>query len=63
MSESRSDEVMTRPTTCPFCGGKRLDTLAKTFTVRTMWRCRECDQTWTIANWAALPGRLPSTIR
>lgn len=58
-----SDEPVSRPTTCPSCGGKRLDTLAKTFTVRTVWRCRECDETWTIASRAASPGRSPSAIR
>jgi len=48
-SMSDSPETVTRPTECPFCKGKAIDTLAKVLTVRTMWRCRKCEQTWTIA--------------
>jgi len=33
---------VTRPTRCPFCNGKIIDTLAKVITVTTFWRCREC---------------------
>lgn len=40
---------ITRPTACPFCGAKAVDTLAKVLTVTTFWRCRECEETWTIA--------------
>jgi ribosomal protein L37AE/L43A len=61
MSESRFNEAVNRPTACPFCQGKRLDTLAKTITVTTLWRCRECDGTWTIASRAST-ARSPSTI-
>ena len=60
MSDPRLDETVTRPTACPFCHGKRIDTFAKTYTVNTMWRCRECDATWTIASRAAPSGRRPS---
>ena len=35
---------------CPFCEAKAVDTLAQIITVTTFWRCRECDQTWTIAS-------------
>ena len=49
MPDSRSDETVARPTACPFCNGRKFDTLAKVITVTTTWRCRECDGTWTIA--------------
>ena len=63
MPESRFNEVITRPTTCPFCEGKRVDTVAKTITVTTLWRCRDCDETWTIASRAAATAaRPPSTF-
>jgi ribosomal protein L37AE/L43A len=62
MPESRFNEAITRPTTCPFCQGKRLDTLAKTITVTTLWRCRECEETWTIASRAAASPRSPSAF-
>jgi ribosomal protein L37AE/L43A len=57
MPELRSNEEISRPTTCPFCEGKRVDTLAKTITVTTLWRCRDCEQTWTFASRAASPRR------
>jgi ribosomal protein L37AE/L43A len=38
---------------CPFCKGKIIDTLAKVITTSALWRCRECDRTWTIASLAA----------
>jgi ribosomal protein L37AE/L43A len=57
MSGSRLNEVINRPTACPFCQGKRVDTLAKTITVTTLWRCRECEATWTIASRAASTAR------
>lgn len=44
-----------RPSMCPFCGGKAVDTLAKVITVTTYWRCRVCDKTWTIASQTAPP--------
>ena len=53
MSDSGFDEVVTRPTMCPFCKGKAVDTLAKVVTKTTYWRCRHCDRTWTIAS---MPG-------
>jgi transposase-like protein len=49
MSDSEFNEAVARPTMCPFCKGKVVDTLAKVITVKTFWRCRECDRTWTIA--------------
>lgn len=63
MTGPQSDEAVARPATCPFCQGKRIDTLAKVMTVTTLWRCRECDETWTIASRRALLARSPSTIR
>ena len=51
-----ADEVK-RPTVCPFCKGKVIDTLAKVITVKTAWRCRECDQTWTISSLKAASTR------
>jgi ribosomal protein L37AE/L43A len=62
MSESKFNGAIIRPTTCPFCQGKRIDTLAKAISMTTLWRCRECDETWTIASRAA-SARLPSTFR
>jgi ribosomal protein L37AE/L43A len=50
--DSRSDKAVTRPTVCPFCKGKVIDTLAKVLTERTFWRCRTCEATWTIASLA-----------
>jgi ribosomal protein L37AE/L43A len=49
MPEPRNTDSATRPTMCPFCQGKVFDTLAKVITVTTLWRCRECEETWTIA--------------
>ena len=54
MSDSGFDEVVTRPTMCPFCKGKAVDTLAKVITKTTYWRCRHCDRTWTIASMPAV---------
>ena len=53
MTQSRSNDQITRPTRCPFCQGRVVDTLAKTITVATLWRCRECEATWTLASRAA----------
>jgi transposase-like protein len=61
MSESQVNEAITRPTACPFCESKSVGTLAKTFTARTLWRCRECEETWTIASRTASRPRPPST--
>jgi ribosomal protein L37AE/L43A len=60
MSESRFNGAVDRPTACPFCNGRRVDTLAKAVTATTLWRCRECDETWTIASRAASNVRSPS---
>ena len=57
MYEPTIGEVVKRPTTCPFCKGKIIDTLAKVVTATTFWRCLECDKTWTIA------GLRPSSVR
>ena len=59
MSESARNNGITRPTMCPFCKGKVVDTLAKVITEKTFWRCRGCEKTWTIAS---LPssGRRPN---
>jgi ribosomal protein L37AE/L43A len=62
MSESRVNEAIDRPTACPFCQGKRVDTLAKEFTVTTLWRCRDCEETWTIASRAASTARSPFAL-
>lgn len=61
MSEFRFNEAIARPAACPFCQGTRVDTLAKTITVTTLWRCRECEGTWTIASRAS-SARSPSTL-
>lgn len=53
MSEWSSHEVVTRPVVCPFCRSKIIDTLAKVVTLTTLWRCRRCEGTWTIASRAA----------
>jgi len=49
MYDSRSTPAQ-RPTNCPFCNGKTIDTLAKVITASSFWRCRDCDKTWTIAS-------------
>lgn len=48
---------ITRPTTCPFCSGRAVDTLAKVITAATLWQCRKCDGQWTIAGLSARSGR------
>jgi ribosomal protein L37AE/L43A len=58
MPYSRLDPAVLRPTVCPFCKGKRFDTLAKVITATTFWRCRECDGTWTIASQTPSPNRV-----
>ncbi len=57
MTELRWNAPIVRPTQCPFCHGKVVDTLAKSITVATLWRCRECDKTWTLASRARFPAR------
>lgn len=39
-----------RPAACPFCKSRSFGTLAKVITTLTLWRCRSCEQTWTIAS-------------
>ena len=48
--DSRFEPAVTRPAKCPQCDGKAVDTLAKVMTPTTVWRCRQCDHTWTIAS-------------
>jgi ribosomal protein L37AE/L43A len=50
MPDSRFAEGVARPAVCPFCKGRIIDTMAKVITVTAVWRCRECDETWTIAS-------------
>ncbi len=57
MPDSQFTGPVTRQTNCPFCKGRIVDTLAKVITVTTMWRCRECEQTWTIASLSAASPR------
>jgi len=44
-----------RPETCPSCGGRVIDTLARVITPSTCWRCRVCEHTWTIGAAANRP--------
>ncbi len=55
MHDLRSAQVVTRPVVCPYCDGKIIDTLAKVISAATLWRCRSCDRTWTIASMPAMP--------
>jgi len=57
MRELPFNQPVAKPTACPFCKGKIIDTLAKVITVTSFWRCRECDQTWTIASLKASGAR------
>jgi len=57
--DSRSADGAARPAICPFCHGKAVDTRATIVTVTTYWRCLECDKTWTIPSYTAVPARSP----
>ena len=57
MRDSRFDDSARRPAACPFCNSRAVDTLAKTITVTTFWRCRGCEATWTIASLAVRAAR------
>lgn len=57
MPDPQFVKPVARPTACPQCGGKIIDTLAKVITADTCWRCRECEATWTIASLAMSAGR------
>jgi ribosomal protein L37AE/L43A len=57
MRESPFSEPAAKPTACPFCKGRIIDTLAKVITVTSFWRCRECEQTWTISSLRASGAR------
>jgi len=52
---SRVDQPVVRPTHCPFCHAKSVDTFAKSFTPSTSWRCRTCEKTWTLASLKPVP--------
>lgn len=49
LSDSRSNEA-DRPSQCPFCNGRVLDTLAKVITPATTFRCLSCEKTFTLAS-------------
>ena len=57
MPVTPSTTTVARPTQCPQCKGKIIDTLAKVITVDACWRCRECEATWTIASLALATAR------
>jgi len=50
MYESHFTDNVARPTECPFCRGTAIDTLAKVYTLATLWRCCQCNQTWSLAS-------------
>jgi hypothetical protein len=50
MLNTQFPKPVPRPTACPQCRGRIIETLAKVITVDTCWRCRECEATWTIAS-------------
>jgi ribosomal protein L37AE/L43A len=50
MSEADLNQAIARPTRCPFCQGTVIDTLAKVITASSLWRCRGCEETWTLAS-------------
>jgi len=53
MSNSLPSNTTTRPAACPECHSKIIETLAKVLTVNSLWRCRSCEATWTMASQAA----------
>jgi ribosomal protein L37AE/L43A len=63
MRATQFTKPVARPTECPECRGKMIDTLAKVITVDTCWRCRQCEATWTIASLAISTGRGRDTRR
>jgi ribosomal protein L37AE/L43A len=50
MADLQAAPPIARPTICPFCDAKAVDTLAKVFTAKTLWRCRQCEGTWTLGS-------------
>jgi ribosomal protein L37AE/L43A len=50
LPNSNANEAVARPSHCPFCQGRAVDTLAKVITADTSWRCRSCEKTWTIGS-------------
>jgi ribosomal protein L37AE/L43A len=50
MAQNSFAKQTERPSQCPFCRGRVVDTLAKVFTPTTMWRCLSCEKTWTDAS-------------
>jgi len=59
MYEPPSSGEVKRPEKCPFCDGKILGTLAKVISDTSVWRCRTCESTWTIAGQRAQRPRPP----
>ena len=57
MRDSQFAGAVARPAACPFCTGRSIDTIAKVISATTVWRCRECDRTWTIASLKTSPAR------
>ena len=55
MHDEHANDAPARPTMCPFCNGRRIDTLARVITATTCWRCLHCAKTWTIASLTAAP--------
>jgi ribosomal protein L37AE/L43A len=50
MSEAHVNQAIARPTKCPSCQRRAIDTLAKVITTSSLWRCRMCGGAWTIAS-------------
>ena len=44
-----AENLISRPSACPYCSSRAVETLAKELTRNTMWRCRGCDRAWTMA--------------
>jgi ribosomal protein L37AE/L43A len=55
MYKTPREPTVTRPATCPECHGKIIDTHATVISEKTLWRCRSCEHTWTIASLAPRP--------
>lgn len=63
MSEAHLNHAIARPSRCPFCQGRAIDTLAKVITTSSLWRCRGCEGTWTLASRPGSLAASPSTSR
>ena len=53
MSNPQAPETTMRPEACPECHSKIIETLAKVLNANSLWRCRSCEATWTIASQTA----------